>query len=102
MANKQNNFDITTYNILYDNVLIKAIEVEEVGGIYRPQQYDDKPEIGEVIKIGEGRIFDNGTVIPLKVKIGDTVFFNKYSTTKFNSNGIDYYIVREEDIICYK
>lgn len=99
---KNKDYSIEDFNILYDNVLVRAIEIEEVGGMVRPQQYDDKPEIAEVIKVGEGRIFDNGTIIPLKVKPGQVVFFNKYSVTKFNSDGNDYYIVREEDIIAYK
>lgn len=101
-SEKGKSLSIETFNILYDNVLVKVVEVDMVGGIVRPQQYDDKPEVGTVVKIGEGRIFDNGTVIPLKVKAGDIVFFNKYSVTKFNSDGFDWYIVREEDIIAYK
>lgn len=100
--NKEQKYSIEDYNILYDNILVKAVEIEKVDGIVRPQQYDDKPEIGTVIKVGEGRVFDNGTIIPLKIKIGQTVFFNRYSTTKLNSDGTDYYIVREEDIVAYK
>ena len=95
------NIDITKFHILYDNVMIKSVEISERDGIVKPAQYDDKPEIGEVIGVGEGRIFDNGTIIPLKVKMGDTVFFNKYSSTKFNFDGEDVYVVREEDVISY-
>lgn len=100
--NKQDKYSIEDYNILYDNILVLAIDIEVVDGIVRPQNYDDKPEIGTVIKVGEGRVFDNGTIIPLKIKIGQTVFFNKYSTTKLNSDGKDYFVVREEDVIAYK
>lgn len=98
---KSKSYSVADFNIMYDNVLVRAIDIEEVGGIVRPQQYDDKPEIGEVVKIGEGRIFDNGTIIPLKVKIGQIVIFNRYSTTKLNSDGIDWYVLREEDIVAY-
>lgn len=95
------NLDIEKFNILYDNVFVRGIEIEERDGIVKPAQYDDKPEIGEVVRVGEGRIFDNGTIVPLKVKVGDTVYFNKYSTVKFNFDGKDYYVVREEDIVGY-
>lgn len=99
MAKK--NVDITKFHILYDNVFVKGINIEEKDGIVKPAQYEDKPEIGEVISIGEGRIFENGSIVPLKVKTGDIVYFNKYSTTKFNFDGEDFYVVREEDIIGY-
>lgn len=95
------NIDITKFNILYDNVLVKAVEISEKDGIVKPAQYEDKPEIGEVLNVGEGRIFDNGTIVPLKVKKGDTVFFNKYSSTKFNFDGDDIYLVREDDVLGY-
>mgnify|MGYP001579813282 CR=1 FL=1 len=100
MKNKK-KIDVRDFQILYDNVLIKSTEIGERDGIIKPAQYDDKPEMGEVIGVGEGRIFDNGTIIPLKIKMGDTVFFNKYSSTKFNFDGDDVYIVREEDVIAF-
>ena len=81
--------------------MVRGVNIEEKDGIIKPAQYEDKPEIGEVIGVGEGRIFDNGTIIPLKVQKGDTVFFNKYSSTKFNFDGEDIFIVREEDVISY-
>ncbi len=86
---------------LYDNILVKAIDVDvidEETQLYRPQGYEDKPELGEVIKVGEGRIFDNGTVVPLKVKIGDLVYWNKYSSVKIRFGTEDFYLLREEDI----
>lgn len=95
------NIDITKFNILYDNVLIRAVEITEKNGIVKPAQYEDKPEIGEVLNVGEGRMLENGTIVPLKVKKGDTVFFNKYSSTKFNFDGDDIYLVRQEDIVAY-
>lgn len=87
--------------ILYDNILVKPIMIErggKKGTIETPQQYEDKAEWGQVIAVGEGRIFDNGTVIPLKVKVGDLVFFQKYSTQKLRHKGEDYLFIREEDI----
>lgn len=98
---KKKNIELQKLNILYDNVFIKGIKIEERDGIYKPAQYEDKTELGEVIGIGEGRIFDNGTVVPLKVKIGDIVYFNKYSYTEFNFDGEKFFVVREEDIVAY-
>ena len=91
--------DITKFRILYDNVLIKAFEIEERDGIIRPSSYEKKPELGIIITVGTGRVFDTGETVPLQVKVGQTALFNKYSATKFNLDGYDYYIVREEDII---
>ena len=98
---KKTNIDVSKFHILYDNVFVKGISIEEKDGIVKPAQYEDKPEIGEVISVGEGRIFDNGNIVPLKVQAGDIVYFNKYSTTKFNFDGADYYVVREEDVIAF-
>ena len=96
---KSNNFDITKFHILYDNVLVKAIEIEEKGGIIKPSSYENKPELGKIISVGHGRYFENGEIVPLIVKVGQVVLYNKYSATKFNLDGYDYFIIREEDII---
>jgi len=101
MTKKQPNLDVSSFNILYDNVFVKGLEIEERDGIVKPASYDDKPELGVVIKVGGGRLLDDGAVVPLSVKPGDTVYFNKYSTTKFNFDGEDYFVVREEDIVGY-
>lgn len=66
--------------------------------VIKPQMYEDKIDFGEVLLVGEGRIFDNGTVIPLKVKVGDIIFFQKYSATKIRNNGEDLLLIREEDV----
>lgn len=96
---QKNKFDITEFDMLYDNVLVKAIEIEEVSGIIKPNQYEDKPELGEVVAVGHGKLTDKGELVPLSLMVGDTVYFNKYSTTKFRSEGLDYYVIREEDCI---
>jgi len=92
---------VKNFNLLYDNIFVRAVKIEEADGIAIPSKYDDKPELGEVINTGRGRLLEDGTVVPLEVKKGDTVYFNKYSTTKFNIDGEDYYVVREEDVIGY-
>lgn len=92
---------ITDFKILYDNVLVKGIEIKEKDGVLLASSYEDKPEFGEVVSVGEGRIFDTGEVVQLKVKKGDMVYFNKYSSTKLNVDGNDYFVVHEEDIVGY-
>lgn len=102
------NFDITQFTFLYDNVLVKALRAEgqvvtikatgEKVSLQNPQQYDDKPEFGVIIALGEGKLLDNGTIVPPKVKVGDKIFFGKYSTEQTRSVGQDYFIIREEDI----
>lgn len=80
--------------MLHDFILLKPFVIEEVRGLVkRPQQYEDKPEFGEVIAVG------NETK---KVKIKDVVLFQKYSSEKVRDpeTGIDYMIVKEEDIRC--
>lgn len=83
---------------MHDQVLVRPISIERAGSIVKPMSYEDKHEFGEVALVGEGRVFDNGTVMPLRVKKGDIVFFQKYSAQKLRSNGEDYLFIREEDI----
>lgn len=99
---KSNKFDIREKTLLYDNVLVKALDMHDEDSPFKdPRSYEDKPEVGEVIKIGQGRIFDNGVVVPLVIKVGEQVLFNKYTSTKFHFDGQDYYTVREEDILAH-
>lgn len=93
--------DITKYKLLYDNVLIKGIKIDDIDGIIQPDSYEDKPQLGEVITVGTGRLLDSGATKELDVKVGDHVLFNQHSTTKFNLDGNDFYIVREEDVTGY-
>ena len=98
---KSKGIDLTRFlegSILYDSVLIEPIMIENDGLVLKPQQYEDKPEFGKVLACGEGRIFDNGTVVPLKIAVGQLVFFQKYSAQKLRISGKDLLIIREEDI----
>lgn len=92
---------IDDINVLYDNILVKSLIITEKNGVIVPQTYETKPEAGEVVAVGEGRLFDDGDIQPLKVKVGDIVLFNKYLSTKHNLSGQDYYLIREEDVIAY-
>lgn len=91
--------DLLKYDLLYDYILVKAIRQESVNGLVKPEQYEDKPEFGEVVSTGEGRLLEDGTVIPTKVKKGDIIFFGKYSSVQTRSLGEDYYIIRDDDVM---
>jgi chaperonin GroES len=86
---------------LSDYVVIKTT-TEEVtkSGIVLPDTVNkEKPEKGEVIAIGDGRLLENGQKAPMNVKIGDIVMFRKYSPDEIKIEGEAYLIVKESDII---
>ena len=85
---------------LHDRVLIKRIEEKETvkGGIIIPDTAKEKPQEGEVIAVGAGRI-EKGARIPLDVKAGDRVLFGKYSGTDIKLDDQEYMILREEEIL---
>jgi len=85
---------------LHDRVLIKRIEEKESvkGGIIIPDTAKEKPQEGEVIAVGAGRI-EKGARIPLDVKAGDRVLFGKYSGTDIKLDDQEYMILREEEIL---
>jgi chaperonin GroES len=86
---------------LYDKVLVKRLQEEEKtkGGIIIPDTAKEKPQEGEVIAVGHGRMLENGQKIPLEVKEGDRVIFGKYAGTEIKIDGEEYLIMREEDIL---
>jgi chaperonin GroES len=85
---------------LADRVLIKPLEGEEMkkGGIIIPDTAKEKPQQGEVIEIGPGRIGEEGDKIPMEVKKGDKVLYGKYSGTEVTIGDVEYLIMRESDI----
>jgi len=90
-----------TIRPLHDRVLIKRIEEKEVkrGGIIIPDTAKEKPQEGEVIAVGKGRIMEDGKVQPLEVKVGNKVLFGKYAGTEVKLDDTEYLIMREEDIL---
>ncbi len=86
---------------LHDRVILKRMEEETTspGGIVIPDSAAEKPIRGEIVATGNGKRLDNGEVIPLDVKVGDTVLFGKYSGTEVKVNGQDLLVMREEDIM---
>lgn len=86
---------------LHDRVIIKRLdEAEQMrGGIIIPDTAKEKPQQGEVIAAGEGKIRDDGTRQPLDVKPGDRVLFGKYSGSEVKLDGEEYLIMREDEIL---
>ncbi|MDI6894113.1 MAG: co-chaperone GroES [Bacillota bacterium] len=89
---------------LADRVVVKALTQEErtKGGIVLPDTAKDKPQEGEVVAVGPGRILDNGTRVGMEVAVGDRVIFSKYSGTEIKIEGEEYLIMRESDILAVK
>ncbi len=86
---------------LGDRIVIKPLEQEEekVGGIIIPDTAKEKPQEGEIIAVGPGRILDSGERQAPSVAVGDKVLYGKYSGTEIKYGGEDYLIVREDDIL---
>jgi chaperonin GroES len=86
---------------LHDRVIIKRLdEAEQMrGGIIIPDTAKEKPQQGEVIAAGEGKIRDDGTRQPLDVKPGDRVLFGKYSGSEVKLDDQEYLIMREDEIL---
>jgi chaperonin GroES len=87
---------------LNDNVIIKPAVQEEItkSGIVLAETLDkEKPEKGQVIAVGEGKLLDNGQRAPMSVKVGDMVMFKKYSPDEIKIDGEEYLIVSQNDIL---
>ncbi|MCX7917996.1 MAG: co-chaperone GroES [bacterium] len=86
---------------LGDRILVKRIEEEEVkkGGIIIPDTAKEKPQQGEVIAVGPGRVDDSGKKIPMELKKGDKILFGKYSGNEVKLGDEEYLIMREEDVL---
>lgn len=86
---------------LGDRVLVKPIEQEErtKGGIVLPDTAKEKPQVGEVVAVGTGRLLENGQRVPLEVKVGDRIIYAKYGGTEVKLDGVEYLILRESDIL---
>ncbi len=86
---------------LHDRVLLKRIEEKEVkkGGIIIPDTAKEKPQQATVIAVGKGKVLEDGKVLPLDVKEGDTVLVGKYAGTEVKIEDEEYLIVREDEIL---
>lgn len=86
---------------LADRVIVKPLEAEEktAGGIIIPDNAKEKPQKGEIVAAGPGKVADNGQLVELTLKVGDTVLYGKYSGTEVTVDGGDYLIMRESDVL---
>ena len=91
----------TTLRPLHDRVLVKRLEEqdEKYGHIHIPDSAKDKPQEGEVIAVGTGRVADDGKTIPPAVKQGDRILFGKYSGSEIKLDGKEFLIMKEEDVL---
>ena len=89
---------------LSDHVLVKPLSKEEKteGGIYLPDTAKEKPQEGEVIAVGPGRMLENGNRVAPEVKVGDKVIYAKYGGTEVKIGDEEYLIMRESDILASK
>jgi chaperonin GroES len=86
---------------LHDRLLVRRVEKEETakGGIIIPDTAKEKPQEGEVLAVGNGRVLDNGTKLPLDVKAGDKILFGKYSGSEIKIEGEEVLILREDEVL---
>ena len=86
---------------LHDRILVRRMEEETktAGGLFIPDTAKEKPQRGEIVAAGKGRITEDGKVLPLEVKIGDKVLFAKYAGTELKFSGEEFLMMREEDIL---
>ena len=86
---------------LADRVLVRRLEAEEKtkGGIIIPDTAKEKPMEGQIIAVGTGARHENGTVIPMELKVGDQVLFGKWSGTEVKLDGEEYMIMKESDVM---
>jgi chaperonin GroES len=89
---------------LADRVLVKPIEKEEKtkSGIYLPDTAKEKPQEGEVMAVGPGKVTDDGKRIPMDLKVGDRVIYAKYGGTEIKIDDEELIILRESDILAKK
>ena len=85
---------------LQDRLIVRANAPEEVtkGGIFLPDTAKEKPQQGEVLAVGPGKVDDSGKLVPMGVKVGETILYGKYSGTEISVDSEDVLIMRETDV----
>ena len=86
---------------LHDRILVQRLEKgeQQVGGIIIPDSAQPRPQRGTVVAAGAGRVNDEGKRVAMDVQTGDTVLFGKYSGQDIKFNGVDYLIMKEDDVL---
>ena len=86
---------------LSDRILVERVEEDEKtkGGIIIPDTAKEKPAEGKVVATGNGRMGEDGKLLPMDVKVGDRILFSKYGGTEVKIDGADYLIMRQDDVL---
>ncbi len=86
---------------LQDRLIVERVEGDEktASGLYIPDTAKEKPQQGKVIAVGKGKVAEDGKVRPLDLKEGDKILFGKYAGTEIKLDGIDFLIMREDDVL---
>ncbi len=86
---------------LGDRLVVEHVEQAEksAGGVFLPDTAKEKPQEGKVLAVGSGRTLDNGTKLPMDVKVGDRIVFARYSGSEVKIEGKEYLIVSEKDVL---
>jgi chaperonin GroES len=87
---------------LYDRIVVKRVEESEdktAGGLIIPDTAKEKPQQGEVVAVGKGKRLEDGKLIGLDVQVGDKILFGKYSGSEIKLDGIEYMIMREDEVL---
>ena len=86
---------------LEDRILIKQVEAEQTtaSGLVIPDTAKEKPQEGEVLAVGPGRVDDNGNRVPLDVTVGDKVIYSKYGGTEVKYSGVEYLLLSARDVL---
>ena len=92
---------MTKVRPLHDRIVVRRIEEKETarGGLIIPDTAKEKPQEGEVLAVGNGKVLDNGTKVALDLKVGDKVLFGKYSGTDIEVDGEKVFLLREDDVL---
>jgi chaperonin GroES len=90
-----------TIRPLHDRILVQRLEEGEqkVGGIIIPDSAKEKPQRGTVVAVGLGKVNEEGERVPLDVKAGDAILFGKYSGQEVKVDGVDYLIMKEDEVL---
>jgi chaperonin GroES len=93
--------EVVSFKPLGDRVVVEHVEQADksAGGVFLPDTAKEKPQEGKVIAIGSGRTLDNGTKVPMEVKVGDRILYSKYSGSEVKLDGKEYLIISEKDIL---
>lgn len=94
-----------TFQPLGNRIVIEPSEGEEqmsAGGIYIPDTAKEKPQEGEIVAAGPGRLTDDGNRVPMELSVGDTVVYSKYAGTEYKVGDVEYLVLREDDVLFKK